>query len=386
MRRRILALVAGASLLAGLPAADAGARQSGSVSLASSAPKITYGEAVTLSGAIDPASAGETVEIRDAAGLVVASAATDAAGAFAAGVAPKATVDLHAVWGDASSPAVTVAVRAVVTARLSGVRLFGEATVRGRVRPSHTGERVEVTLTRAGEVLATRRAAIASDGSYETAFPIRDTGAYRARAVFLDDDHLRGVATAGPASPSLPSLREGSRGVFVELLEERLVELGYRLVRVDDGYDFRTADAVLAFRKVQGMTRTYTADASVWRALIDPRLPRARSDARGFHIEVDQTRQVLYTVEDGMVTNVIHVSTGAGGATRDGSFRVFRKIAGYSPNRLYYPSYFDGLRAIHGWPEVPTYPASHGCVRVPYWHARWIFELARYGTRILIYH
>jgi lipoprotein-anchoring transpeptidase ErfK/SrfK len=65
---------------------------------------------------------------------------------------------------------------------------------------------------------------------------------------------------------------------------------------------------------------------------------------------------------------------------------VFRKIAGYSGHRLYYPSYFDGLRALHGWPEVPTYAASHGCVRIPYWNAIWVHGLADYGTRVVIYH
>jgi len=78
--------------------------------------------------------------------------------------------------------------------------------------------------------------------------------------------------------------------------------------------------------------------------------------------------------------------TNAGGATRDGYFRIYRKLAGFSPNHLYYPSYFDGLRALHGWTEVPTYNASHGCVRIPYWNAQWVYGLADYGTRVVIYH
>ncbi|HZD16720.1 MAG TPA: L,D-transpeptidase family protein, partial [Actinomycetota bacterium] len=185
----------------------------------------------------------------------------------------------------------------------------------------------------------------------------------------------------------LPRLRAGSAGLFVRLLERRLVELHYRLAGARDGdYDRRTADAVIAFHKVQRMERTTTVDAATWRALADPRRPRPRVEGGGIHIEVDQTRQVLYTVEAGRITNVLHVSTGAGGATRDGSFRVYRKLAGFSPNHLYYPSYFDGLRALHGWTEVPTYPASHGCVRLPYWNAKWVFRLATYGTRVIVYH
>jgi hypothetical protein len=173
----------------------------------------------------------------------------------------------------------------------------------------------------------------------------------------------------------------------VRLLEGRLVELDYRLVGTKDGrYDFRTADAVVAFHKVQRMDRTDGVSVATWRRLADPIQPHPRRDWQGFHFEVDQTKQVLYTVEDGDITNVLHVSTGAGGLTHDGAFRVRAKIAGFSPNRLYYPSYFDGYRALHGWPEVPTYAASHGCVRIPYWNARWVYGLADYGTPVVIYH
>jgi peptidoglycan hydrolase-like protein with peptidoglycan-binding domain len=191
----------------------------------------------------------------------------------------------------------------------------------------------------------------------------------------------------GPRSTPLPTLRMGSRGVFVGLLERRLASLHYRLVGIDRSFDLRTADAVMAFRKVQRMQRTTVVDASVWRRLADPIVPHPRVKTGGFHIEVDQTRQVLYTVDDGAVTNIMHVSTGKPSTpTRDGSFFVDRKLAGYSAHLLYYPSYFDGNRAIHGWPDVPSYAASHGCVRVPFWNAQWIFGLTPIGTRVVVYH
>ena len=175
--------------------------------------------------------------------------------------------------------------------------------------------------------------------------------------------------------------------MFVELLEQRLVELDYRLAGAKDGqYDARTGDAVVAFHKVHGMERVFVVREATWRRLARPRSPNPRRAWRDFHFEVDQTRQVLYTVEQGEITNILHISTGAGGATHDGIYRVHRKLAGFSPNHLYYPSYFDGLRALHGWTEVPTYAASHGCVRIPYWNARWVFALASYGTRVVIYH
>jgi lipoprotein-anchoring transpeptidase ErfK/SrfK len=212
-------------------------------------------------------------------------------------------------------------------------------------------------------------------------------GTYRVRATFADDTHLRGKALDGPDATPLPSLHQGSHGRFVRLLERRLVELHYRLEGVDRRYDLRTADAVVAFRKVQGMDRVFTVGPTVWRALADPIVPHARADTQAFHFEVDQTHQVLLTVERGAVTSISHISTGKPSTpTHDGSFRVYRKVATLTGGGLYWPSYFDGLRALHGYVEVPTYPASHGCVRIPYWNAKWVYRHAPIGTRVIVYH
>jgi hypothetical protein len=362
------------------------AQETRTVSLTAAPLKVVYGATVTLSGQVAPAAEGETVQIVDAAGALVTTVATDAAGAFTTTFLPDRNRTLHAEWQTAVSAPVSIRVRAIVTVRMSAVRLFDEVRIRGTVEPAVPGKRIEVALMRSGRAVETVTARIGSAGGFEASIRVMEPGTYRARATFSPASHLPDSAVTEADATPLPSLGSGSRSVFVRLLEERLAELHYRIAPIDRRYDFRTGDAVLAFRKVQGMARVFTVEPSVWRALADPRVPRPRLDIRRFHIEVDQTRQVLYTVEDRVVTNVIHVSTGAGGATHDGSFHVYRKLAGYSPHRLYYPSYFEGDRAIHGWTEVPTYPASHGCVRVPYWHAQWIYGLADIGTRVVIYH
>jgi hypothetical protein len=281
------------------------------------------------------------------------------------------------------SDAVTIGVLSGLRVRLGAVRLFDTTVVTGSVSPAGRGVRVEVSLLHGGDVVASRHPRTGSAGNFRTRLPIAEPGSYRVRA------RVPGVASDadGPRETPLPTLRTGSHGVFVRLLERRLVSLHYRLVGIDQSFDYRTADAVMAFRKVQRMQRTTVVDASVWRRLAEPVVPHPRVKTSGFHIEVDQTRQVLYTVDDGAVTNVMHVSTGKPSTpTRDGSFFVTRKLAGYSAHLLYYPSYFDGNRAIHGWPDVPSYAASHGCVRVPYWNAQWIFGLATIGTRVVVYH
>jgi hypothetical protein len=385
-RLAVVATAVAAPFLAAPPARPALAQTATSVRLEASAATITIGEDVTLTVQTDPPTGGQTVSVVDDGGEVVATGVTGAAGRFQAALSPNASLTLHAEWGTVVSPDVTVGVRAAVRVELPAVRLFDNVVVRGSVRPVVSGANVDVTLIHGGKVVATRHPTMGAAGGFGTRFAVPLPGTYRVRARFDDDEHLAGSALDGPSSTPLPTLRPGSRGTYVKLLERRLVALRYRLVGVDGSFDQRTADAVMAFRKVQRMVRTTVVDASVWRALAEPVVPHPRAETTAFHIEVDQTRQVLYTVEDDAITNIIHVSTGkASTPTRDGSFSVVRKIAGYSEHRLYYPSFFDGNRAIHGWPEVPSYPASHGCVRVPYWHATWIYGLADLGTPVIVY-
>ena len=41
--------------------------------------------------------------------------------------------------------------------------------------------------------------------------------------------------------------------------------------------------------------------------------------------------------------------------------------------------------AMHGYPEVPPYPASHGCVREPVWVADWTYRHSFVGETVYIY-
>ena len=388
MRRTALTAATAIAFAIAVAPATAAAQVAESVTLEASARIVAVGEEVALSGAISPPSAGQSVRILDAAGEVVATASTGTAGRYSVTLRPGITRAYRAAWASATSREITVGVRAFVSARMTPVRLFARVTVRGTVRPADPGSRVEVALVNGGRVVVERDVATTDSGAFEVSFPVTTPGTYRSRASYEAPDLLRGTDVTTTDSTPLPTLRAGSRGRLVGVLERRLVELGYRLVGSNDGvYDARTADAVIAFHKAHGMSRVSWVGAATWRALADPRRPRPREGGRGFHLEVDQTRQLLYTVQDGVVTNILHVSTGtASTPTRDGAFQVTRKIAGFSPNRLYYPSYFDGNRALHGWTEVPTYPASHGCVRIPYWNAIWVYGLADVGTRVVVYH
>jgi lipoprotein-anchoring transpeptidase ErfK/SrfK len=179
-----------------------------------------------------------------------------------------------------------------------------------------------------------------------------------------------------------PRLAQGSRGLGVLALERRLSELRYALPRVDARYDLDTYQAVLAFQKVNGLPWTGRTDARVWRALARAHVPGARHS--GTHIEVNKSRQYLLAVRGGRVQEVVHISTGATGNTPIGRWHVYRKVVGWDWI-LWYPMYFLRGFAIHGYPSVPAYPASHGCVRVPMWIAPRLFAAVQRGATIYVY-
>jgi lipoprotein-anchoring transpeptidase ErfK/SrfK len=48
-------------------------------------------------------------------------------------------------------------------------------------------------------------------------------------------------------------------------------------------------------------------------------------------------------------------------------------------------NYFNGGDAIHGYPEVPPYAASHGCLRVPILDAPQIYGWVQIGTPVDVF-
>lgn len=178
-----------------------------------------------------------------------------------------------------------------------------------------------------------------------------------------------------------PALGPGSKGPSVRALEERLAALHYA-VRVNGVFGDDDTEALYAFQKVEGLPRTGTATAVVWRRLAAAAIPHARY--AGNHVEVDKARQVLFVVRGGKVALIVAVSTGATGNTPLGEWHVYRKVVGFDWV-LYYPSYFLRGFAVHGYPDVPPYPASHGCVRIPMWVAQTVYADIPENSAVYVY-
>lgn len=202
-----------------------------------------------------------------------------------------------------------------------------------------------------------------------------------------------------PAPPS-GTLRPGSSGRDVRVLQRTLGSIGLPSGPVDGLYGERTRDAVVAFEKLHGLELDGRVDPGEYLDVLQARRPPPpRGGARGSYVYVDLPRQLLFDVEDDRVAAVIAISTGGGysytgldgrrhlARTPRGRFVVFRKVAGWDESylgRLYYPVYFEGGYAIHGSADVPLRPVSHGCVRIPLWLAKRFFARHAIGTPVLV--
>jgi Putative peptidoglycan binding domain/L,D-transpeptidase catalytic domain/PKD domain len=332
-----------------------------------------YGEPAVFAGALQPAARGARVQIYRGR-TYVASARVRTNGRFRARLLLRLPGPYHARFGAARSPERLVRLRATIEAPLPGTAVVGSTlTLRPRLVPARAGS-LSIRVFLDGSRLRARRGAVK--------LPTGRPGALRVELVSKPRTGYAPVRKVISAQVVLPSLAPGSRGASVVALERRLAELHYAVQRVDGYYGTDTFEAVLAFQKVNGLPRTGRVDPWLWRRLALAGVPRAYRG--GDYIEVDKTRQVLMVVREGIVTKVVHVSTGATGNTPLGSWHVYRKVGGWDWV-LWYPMYFKGGFAIHGYPSVPAFPASHGCVRVPMWIAPTLFGTNDYGTTVVVH-
>jgi peptidoglycan hydrolase-like protein with peptidoglycan-binding domain len=166
-------------------------------------------------------------------------------------------------------------------------------------------------------------------------------------------------------------LGPGSKGDAVAIMQTYLADQGFLpWTSVEGFYDYRTTQAVMAFQGWNGLSRTGTADLKTLKRLARAKRPKPWSKYHGRRIEVHVNKQVALLVNaKGKVERALHVSTGAGGRTPLGDFRIYRKetMSWSVPFSVWLPlaSYITGGIAFHSYPSVPGYAASHGCIRTP---------------------
>jgi hypothetical protein len=169
----------------------------------------------------------------------------------------------------------------------------------------------------------------------------------------------------------------------------RLAALGYLdPSEVTGSLDYLTEQALLAFQGWEDLDRTGTVTGQTQVELVRASRPRPAVRRPARRIEIYRDRGVLLMTEDGEVLRAVHTSTGSLGRTPEGDFAVYVKSL-YSwsvPFHVWMPyaAYFRGGIAMHQSPDVPSYPASHGCVRLPEGEADRVYRFVDVGTPVAV--
>ena len=233
---------------------------------------------------------------------------------------------------------------------------------------------------------------------------------------------LSSTTLAGVPVVSVPAVEfdhdvgPGTNGPKVEALQERLRRLGFDPGPTDAAYGPATERAVWAFEKFILGTAfdavTGVVTPTMWLQMNEPISVRPRRSGPGVHLEILLQQQVAVLYGDDAVRLITHISSGSGdewcdvvtidnddgtqseqgicgiAITPGGVFHFERRFDGWRNSklgRLYNPVYFNYGIAVHGSSNVPAYPASHGCVRIPMHIAEYFPSLVRDGDLVYVF-
>lgn len=198
-------------------------------------------------------------------------------------------------------------------------------------------------------------------------------------------------ASTSGGSGSAAAAKSGS--VSIPTVQRQLIALKYLPPEALTGKnDYQTQQAVMAFQAWQGLTRDGSAGPSTVAALATAKAPTPTSvsGSAGRQAQIFRSKGVALFVQDGALVRAVHVSTGKTGyETPAGTFAIYSKELKHWSTQyncwLPYASFFNEGYAFHQYEEIPPYPGSHGCCRVPAPEAPWVYQFLVMGTPVHVY-
>jgi len=210
-----------------------------------------------------------------------------------------------------------------------------------------------------------------------------------------------------PDLPIYPVLGPGSPAELVGPYEQRLADLKFDPGAVDGVYDQATTYAVHALQKITGADRNGRISVGEKAALETFQYPLPlHPEAEANRTEIDVAKQVLTLYEGYQVRLISTTSTASGenycyntpkaaptrrvcevAATPSGRYTYYFYYDGWHKGdlgALYNPFYFNKGIAVHGYQDVPPYPASHGCSRIPMHIAEYFHTLVTQDAPVYV--
>jgi hypothetical protein len=254
-------------------------------------------------------------------------------------------------------------------------------TVFGHVQPYVAGQRVRVRISTPHRKPTVVRTRIAKGGTFKVRFRTRRAVTYKIYARHDGTPEQALFAARGAVTAVSPGGR-----MAVVLLKQGLRALGYPAGN-GPAVTSKLGRSVLAFRKTNGLARISTADRHVYEMVFAGRGAfKLRYPKAGKHVEADLSRQVVVLADKGKPVATYPTSSGAPWTpTVLGHYHFYLKAPGTNAKGMYMSNYFIRGYAIHGYPDVPIYNASHGCLRVPNADAVAIFNWIGVGDSIWVY-
>ncbi len=302
---------------------------------------------------------------------VALGAASAPAGALAAGTGQPAATTPTAT----ALPVVATPVRL----QLAGLFAVGhervtvpgrEVVVSGSVTGFAPGQRVELSASAGGRVF--RRVTLTLvrrglHGHFATVLRAPRAGRVRVRVAHARDPAMLSFVRSASFAVLGTHVAPGARGAFVDLLQQRLAALHIFLARTGV-YDSGTELAIDTYNRLLGRGEGHTTlrPAALTDLLDGVGRFRVRYPGQGRHAEGDLSDQVLAFINGSRVQWLFPISSGKPSTpTVLGRFQVYLKVPYYTPDGMYFSSFFYSGYAIHGYDPAPDYPASHGCMRLP---------------------
>ena len=269
--------------------------------------------------------------------------------------------------------------------------IYDTVPVNGTITPFAPGQHVEVTFYLNGHKLLARQAAVqpgkGGSGSFSASIIVREDGKYAAAAKHVATAALGGDSTVRKSwGVSFSALHAGQCDKVVNGFKQAMAKLGYN-AGGGKCFDGRTGREVLAYRKVNGMSRTERAGKGLVQDVFGGRGGyKVRYPGAGEHAEVSLDKQVLVLTKGDKPFAIYPVSTGKPSTpTVTGHYTFYRQEPGYNAEGMYYSFYWHNGYAVHGYHEVPTYAASHGCVRTFIADQPRIYEQLNFGESIFVF-
>lgn len=198
------------------------------------------------------------------------------------------------------------------------------------------------------------------------------------------------------------NLESGVCGLDARNANRKLLDLGYlpRNLFNKECFDTYSYHATMAFQKYSGIAADGVIGPATRKKLYLAKPPSLKKIPGWKELSKDPSwseqkivisleKQILLLTKNNQVQLVSSASSGAPGYdTPPGIFSVFRKeeMSWSIPYDTWMPwaTYFNGGIATHESPDVPAYPASHGCVRLPEGWAKIVYDSTPYDTTVIV--